>query len=149
MGDESTFLSTLRSFGCDERLEVLRCDSTALGATELRAAGAGPFRILSIDGSHTELATASDLALAAEVLSDGGAVVLDDALNPDWPGVVSGLAKHAYEGGALRPVALGYNKGVLVRAGWERVYKDALAPFKRKSASLLGHEVASCEHKTE
>ena len=141
IGDESQFLSTLRSFGCDENLEIIRCDSTALSAAQLRAAADGPLRIISIDGSHTEHATASDLALAAEAISDGGVVILDDALNTDWPGVISGLAKHVYSGGKLRPVALGYNKCVLVRAEWTSVYAKALAHFKRKSADLLGHEV--------
>jgi len=82
------------------------------------------------------------------VLADGGVVLLDDAVNADWPGVASGLARHVLSGEGdssartLRPFALGYNKALLSTSAWLDGYRDVLAPFERKRATFLGHECA-------
>jgi hypothetical protein len=83
--------------GCDARedwLAVLETDSRLLAddASPLWSAAAGsPVRLFSIDGCHTAEATAADLRVASNAMHPEGVVVLDDAFNPDWPGVVTGL----------------------------------------------------------
>jgi hypothetical protein len=159
-GDEEAFHATLHRFGVTAGVVVLRADSTALSAEALREAAGGGIRLMSVDGSHTEAAAFSDLRLAAAALVDGGVCLLDDALNPDWPGVASGLARHvsagtepsipghlsaetetSISGHRLVPFALGYNKCLLTTsAGWARAYAGALAPLARKRAVLMGHE---------
>jgi hypothetical protein len=110
-GSEAAFHATLKRFGIgSDGVVVLSCDSTTLGADALLEAAGGAIRLLSVDGSHTEAAAASDLRLAQATLAPGGVCILDDALNPDWPGVISGLARHLAEGGSLVPFCLGYNK---------------------------------------
>ena len=91
VGSEAAFNETLRRFGCTQDVRVLSCDSTSLTPDELLAAACAPFRLLSVDGSHTEEAVIADLALASAVLADGGVVILDDAVNPDWPGNRCGI----------------------------------------------------------
>lgn len=146
-GDEEAFHATLRRFGVTAGVVVLRIDSTALGAEALLEAAGGGVRLLSVDGSHTEAATSSDLQLAAATLVDGGVCLLDDALNPDWPGVASGLVRHLSSVDPLAghrrliPFALGYNKCLLTTSEeWARAYGGALAPLGRKRAVLMGHE---------
>ena len=82
--------------GCDARedwLAVLETDSRLLAddASPLRAAAGSPVRLFSIDGCHTAEATAADLRVASSAMHPEGVVVVDDAFNPDWPGVVTGM----------------------------------------------------------
>ena len=77
----------------EDWLAILEMDSTRLAddrAPLARAAGS-PVRLFSIDGCHTAEATAADLRVASNAMHPEGVVVLDDAFNPDWPGVVTGL----------------------------------------------------------
>ena len=95
-----------------------------------------------------DAATAADLALAHAALHPEGVVVLDDAFNPDWPGVVTGLFEWSAESGrALRPFALAYGKAFLARPGAARErYFRRLAPGARKTATFMGEEVAVYPH---
>ena len=77
----------------EDWLAVLEMDSRLLaddGAPLARAAGS-PARLFSIDGCHTAEATAADLRTASSAMHPEGVVVVDDAFNPDWPGVVTGM----------------------------------------------------------
>mmetsp|Transcript_9961 Transcript_9961/g.29679 ORF Transcript_9961/g.29679 Transcript_9961/m.29679 type:complete len:298 (-) Transcript_9961:644-1537(-) len=146
-GNEAAFNATLERFCCAHDVVSVACDSTQLAPADLLAAARGPIRLLSVDGSHTEEAVLADLSLAAAALAGGGVVILDDAVNADWPGVVSGLARHVFEAGEgedrrLLPFALGYNKAFLCTARWQAVYGEALAPLGRKRARFLGHDCA-------
>jgi hypothetical protein len=100
-GDEQTFHATLSRFGVTADVVVLREDSTVLSGQALLATAGGGLRFLGVDGSHTEAAAFSDLQLAAATLVEGGVLLLDDALNPDWPGVASALARHLRGDGVL------------------------------------------------
>jgi hypothetical protein len=144
VGKRAAFEATLRQWGCAHDVVTLSADSTQLDpSTLLDQTNGSSVRLLSIDGSHTAGAVRAVLELAEAVLSDGGVVLLDDALNPDWPGVVTGLVEHVIGGGALRPFALGFNKAFCClpeRAPWSsEVYRSALAPLGRKQAQFLGH----------
>jgi hypothetical protein len=73
-------------------LRVLEADSVTLSPLAVSTAvGGQPVRLFSIDGCHTAEATAADLTTASANLHPGGAVVVDDAFNADWPGVMTGL----------------------------------------------------------
>ena len=77
----------------EDWLAILEMDSTRLAddrAPLARAAGS-PVRLFSIDGCHTAEATAADLRVASSAMHPEGVVVVDDAFNPDWPGVVTGM----------------------------------------------------------
>jgi hypothetical protein len=51
-------------------------------------------RLLSIDGGHTKTHALNDLKLAEQSMRWGGVAILDDFLNPKWPGVTE--AAHIY-----------------------------------------------------
>lgn len=111
-------------------------------------------RFFHIDGCHTEDAVKSDLTLANKCLLNGGIILLDDALNPDWPGVASGLHKYLLESwkenneaNALYPFAFGYNKCFLARGNkWTSLYRSSLHSLERKSAVFWGREVSILNH---
>jgi hypothetical protein len=51
-------------------------------------------RLMSVDGGHTRTHVLNDLKLAEKSIVDGGVVILDDFMNPKWPGVTEGA--HIY-----------------------------------------------------
>jgi SAM-dependent methyltransferase len=51
----------------------------------------GGFRIASVDGGHTAFHAASDIRLAARVVSPGGLISVDDFFHPNFPGVTEGV----------------------------------------------------------
>lgn len=51
----------------------------------------GPFRLFSVDGCHTTEHTLADLRTAEDCLSPGGVIILDDYMQPHWPGVTAAV----------------------------------------------------------
>ena len=91
-GDYQRFLAGLRTYGLQKSdLHTLFSGST----TELpldwsNQADFAPFRLISVDASHTAEYTFNDLQLAFCNLLKGGVVILDDWFHGSWPGVVEG-----------------------------------------------------------
>ena len=133
----------------DRWLRILEMDSTHLGIdpSPLRAAvHDAPYRIFSVDGCHTAEATAADLAAAAAVIHPEGVVIVDDAFNPDWPGVMTGLFEWTRGGGELAPFAVGYNKVFMCPPSARKTYFEAFEDGARKTAKFMGSEVAVYPH---
>ncbi|HDR9022683.1 class I SAM-dependent methyltransferase [Burkholderia vietnamiensis] len=106
-GDRAIFEENVRKFATHAKVVVIQESSLDLEGTDFTSTS---FRMISVDGGHTGPITCSDLHLSEKQLVDGGIVVLDDILNPDWTGVITGLVKYFSEGGALIPFALSANK---------------------------------------
>jgi len=130
-------------------IKVVKADSTKMtNEADFDEDKNGPVRIFSIDGSHTSEATFRDLTLAAdECLHERGVVILDDCFNPDWPGVISGLAKYLDASGRVVPFAIAYNKVYLCDPSIVETYQSRLTPnvVVRKKASLFGRECLVCK----
>jgi len=109
-------------------IKVVKADSTKMtNEADFDEDKNGPVRIFSIDGSHTSEATFRDLTLAAdECLHERGVVILDDCFNPDWPGVISGLAKYLDASGRVVPFAIAYNKVYLCDPSIVETYQSRL-----------------------
>ena len=152
IGDRAAFEKALEAFGPPPvgasvgPTVVMQQDSTTLSPRDVtEAIGGQGIRLFSVDGSHTARATQHDLGLAEGALvPEGGVVILDDALNPDWPGVATGLGQYLVEGGNLRPFCLGYNKCLLAPAAShaELLAVARALPTCRKVAELWDSEVA-------
>ena len=147
-------------------LRVVEADSaTTPPETLTRAADGQTLRIFSIDGCHTESHTAADVETASRTLHDLGVVVVDDAFNPDWPGVVAGLFRwternrnrnrnggDASTAPPLVPFAIGYNKVLMCRPDAHdallthvKTSRETRASV-RKTAEFLGGEVVVLPH---
>jgi Methyltransferase domain len=105
------------------RLRVFECPSSELSASQV---GRGQ-RLFHVDGGHLLEEALGDLRLAAEVLHERGAIVIDDPFRPDWPGVTEGILRFLDEADDFVPIAMGFNKLVLVRRDARADYSDALA----------------------
>lgn len=120
-GDRAIFEANVRRYAPRARTVVIQESSLELAGTEFMQTR---FRFISVDGGHTADITRSDLRLAQGRLVEGGIVVLDDILNPDWLGVVTGLANYLADGGTLIPFALSANKLYLATsAEYAHTYK--------------------------
>ena len=109
-GDRSIFERHLASYAPAADVEIIQessLDLEPLGFLSRR------FRLVSIDGGHTAPIVVNDLRLAERTLLASGIVALDDILNHDWTGVLTGLAAYVAGGGTLLPFALVPNKLLL------------------------------------
>jgi hypothetical protein len=86
-GSKARLQANLVRHGADVDVTVLPANSLQLTAADLPT----PVRLFSVDGGHTPACANNDMRLAAACLADGGIIILDDAFNASWPGVMTGL----------------------------------------------------------
>lgn len=108
--------------------KLINADSlTLLPSDAVRMVGEfGRFRLVSVDGGHTAVHTVSDLEFSQQILASGGVVILDDFVNPHWPGVVEGFFR--FFGSArvrIAPFFWGPNKLFLADFSYHQRYFDA------------------------
>jgi Methyltransferase domain len=133
-GDLSKFMENLRQYGSEVGLTVLKKDSKRLTKADFYSNRKGSIRLFSIDGSHTAEHTCSDLAIAAQLITADGLIILDDFYNPDWPGVQEGFYRYlASRGCDTAPFAYGNNKLFVCKSASHAKYlsfvENDLLPF--------------------
>jgi hypothetical protein len=109
-GNQQIFLQHVADFAKDpQRVKSLELDSLDLDPRRL---GSNQFGLISIDGGHTATHTINDLQVGQELLAPKGMLMLDDILNQDWLGVISGATSFFSSPLARRlaPFAIGFNK---------------------------------------
>jgi hypothetical protein len=125
-GNRNIFLKNMYRFGIDlKKVMLLQKNSLEICPNEITRFG-GLLRAISIDGSHTEIATYSDLLLGASTLSEYGLIFLDDVYNLRWPEVVGGLQRFLEAGGMYIPVAVVPGKVMLCRKDYVAFYSKYL-----------------------
>jgi hypothetical protein len=85
----------------------------------------GPFRLFSVDGCHTTEHTLGDLMTAQECISPGGVIILDDYMQPHWPGVTEAAALFLDRVPRVAPFLYVHHKLFLVGHGWHAHFFDA------------------------
>ena len=85
----------------------------------------GPFRLFSVDGCHTTEHTLADLNTAQDCLAPGGVIILDDYMQPHWPGVTEALGLFCGGGARVAPFLYAHHKLFLVGVGWQRRFLAA------------------------
>lgn len=152
-GNYEIFMENVSKFCINpSRVTPMSIDSLDINPYEL---GCGKFGIISIDGGHTERHTVSDLVKAELLMSSESIVILDDILNQDWTGVVSGACNYfgSNKNGRLVPFAIGFNKLFCCHFSRAQEVKKALnadreliADFKvkiSKATTFAGHDIYS------
>lgn len=135
-GDQAIFESNMSTHVAHgARIVIHPKASSELGAREIGSR----HRLFHIDGGHTAAETLSDLRLAEATCVEGGLIVLDDAINPTWPGVAEGLFEYLRQTAAMRPVAIGFNKLVLADVRHASAYRERLGDGNARSAYGLGY----------
>ena len=122
---EQTLKANVDKWAPNARVDILKLDSTKLGDKFVEDHGS--VRWLSIDGSHTLDATASDLRLAEKLLVPGGIAAVDDIYRVAWSGVTAGVYEYLANGGKLLPFAVIPNKVLFTTdERWAEAYKSEL-----------------------
>ena len=106
-------------------------------------------RFVHIDGGHRGEDVVNDLNVADRALLPDGVVAVDDAFNPNWPGVSEGFYQFVNANDTFTPLLIGGNKVLLTRPGaiarYERHFDaiaDAVAaPFTFDRKEWLGRRV--------
>jgi hypothetical protein len=128
-GDRDKFVKNIERYGGDcNRLRIIQSNSLEMTAGDIRAIS-GEVRLVSIDGSHTEAATYSDLMLAAGSLRTDGLIFLDDVYNEHYPEVVWGLARFLRTELGYSPLAIVPGKVILCGTGFARFYSSYLRTY--------------------
>ena len=84
------------------------------------------FRLFSVDGGHSVVHVLNDLRLVERAMTPGGVVIVDDFMNPKWPGVTEGL--HIYcTDRSSRLVPFAYGNGKMYLATFD--YRDEYIGF--------------------
>jgi hypothetical protein len=113
-GSRERLRTSLAAHGAPlDRVEILAENSMRLTADRV-GRSVGPVRLFSVDGGHTADLTRNDLEIAAASVCDGGLVILDDFMSPQWPGVTEGACAFMQRR-QLAPVAFLGNKLVLAK----------------------------------
>ena len=125
-GDRDRFLNNVKRYaGNCARLRIIQRNSLDITATDFGAFG-GELRLVSIDGSHTEAVTYSDLVLAAGSLRTDGLIFLDDVYNEHYPEVVWGLERFLRAAPGYSPLAIIPGKVVLCGTKYAGLYSSYL-----------------------
>lgn len=107
-------------------------------------------RFVHVDGGHRAEDVVNDLLVAERALLRDGVVALDDAFNPNWPGVSEGFYRFvAQHPDTFAPLLIGGNKVLLAHPGavaryerhFDAVAEAVAAPFTFEQKVWLGRHV--------
>lgn len=106
-------------------------------------------RFVHIDGGHRAEDVVNDLNVAERALLPDGIVAVDDAFNPNWPGVSEGFYQFVNARDAFAPLLIGGNKVLLTRPGaiaryerhFDAIAEAVVAPFTFERKEWLGRRV--------
>lgn len=154
-GSLQTFKNNMQRIGLDPANHtIVQSDSKIVAADRIRGAvGGDGVLIFSVDGAHTVDYTVADLELAARALHPCGVIILDDLLNPRWPGVIEGALDwlRGEQGSAYEMIAYGNNKGFIARREIASAYRSVMTdradmPVARGDAVIFaGRPALACK----
>ena len=128
----------------------VKADSSALTPLEKieLARDRGPFRLFSVDGCHTTEHTLGDLQTAQDCLSPGGVIILDDYMQPHWPGVTQAASLFCGSIPRVAPFLYAHHKLFFVGLGWHsHFYHEVVREFagqpSAKTVTMFGNSVLS------
>ena len=133
----------------DTRLVIEQNDSMSLNNWSMDRifSQVKPVRLFSVDGGHTSEHVVNDIKIAMRYLARGGVIIVDDYLNPHWPGVHEGVAKFMFfETPSIQPFCYHQNKLYMSSITYAQSYLDCLKtscakPGQSKVAKMFGFDV--------
>lgn len=129
---EQSFLDNAKRYCLDADIVTIKRSSLNLRPHDILEHG-GNVRFFSIDGGHTTAVLLNDLQLAEATLAPYGLVSIDDILNPQWPGIVTGAVRFFDGPTKLRPVAFITNKLICAFEPFTDFYRKALLGIAPRS----------------
>lgn len=130
---QDVFLGNMSTYCADADVLVIKRSSLDVTADELMPHGE-KVRFFSVDGGHTRDVFLNDIRLAEATLAPHGIVAIDDILNQDWPGIITGAVRYFDGPTRLRPVAFIANKLLCAFEPFTGLYREAIAKIAPWSA---------------
>ena len=152
VGSLERLQQNIRLCGPDNRdYAFIKADSIALTPHDKAKLmdSRGPFRLFSVDGCHTAEHTCTDLLTAQDCLTPGGVLILDDFMQPHWPGVTEAVNLfYSRYVPRLKPFLYCFHKLFFVGYGWHadfvRACSDQLSSRPDvKSTEMFGSRIVS------
>lgn len=122
---QQAFLENAKTYCPEADISVIKRSSLDVNPSDILDLG-GKVRFFSIDGGHTRDVLLNDLRLAEATLAPHGIISIDDILNPQWPGIITGAVRFFDGPTTLRPVAFITNKLLCSFGPFADIYKNAL-----------------------
>jgi len=151
-GNRAKFEENLRSFDLYQgnNTTIIQGDSTDYSLGIRNAIKPGTIRFFSVDGGHTPEHALNDLNIANDLINLEGLVIVDDAMNHWWPGVLEGTLKFINSKPTLVPVALGFNKLYMCKMSFKQYYLEQFMkmdlPGPKQIRDFFGHSVATFKY---
>ncbi|MEM5294261.1 class I SAM-dependent methyltransferase [Burkholderia sp. JPY481] len=139
---ERSFLENARKYCPDAPVRIIKRSSLDVKPADILEMGR--VRFFSIDGGHTRDVLLNDLALAEATLTPEGIISIDDILNPQWPGIITGAVRFMDGPTKLRPVAFITNKLLCAFEPFAKEYRDVLLDIAPKA--LQRRDVEFSDH---
>lgn len=122
---QQAFLDNAKTYCPESDIAVIKRSSLDVMPHDILDLGA-KVRFFSIDGGHTRDVLLNDLRLAEATLAPHGIISIDDILNAEWPGIITGAVRFFDGPTNLRPIAFITNKLLCAFETFAEIYKDAL-----------------------
>jgi hypothetical protein len=150
-GDLERLKQNVAAFGRkDVDYAYITVDSSAINLLERieLTRNRGPFRLFSVDGCHMTEHTLRDLQTAQDCLAPGGVIILDDYMQPHWPGVTQAVSLFCANAPCVVPFLYAHHKLFFVGIGWHahfyRCFADAFGgQDSSRTTRMFGNSVLS------
>ena len=137
-----TALSNIRNAGIAGKVDAVQIPSRALRKHPEYGKMRSSFRWIHLDGRHTAQDLSHDMAMAEELLTEEGMLVLDDFFAPAYPQVTEAVFQYLLlHPNQLRLVLCGYQKGYLCRPLMHKAYINWVAEklhLELKDRGIMG-----------
>lgn len=135
-GDREIFERNMSLFLSDTLdIRIFAKSSSNLTAQEI----GNNYRLFHIDGGHSVNESLNDLCLAADSTIDKAVIAIDDPLRPEWPGVSEAIFRFLTVNKHYCAVVVGFNKMILVRRDFAKMYSEEIEKQDRRSAYHIGY----------
>jgi len=132
-GSRTAFENNVTTYSvAPEKVDIIEGDSLMLRAYDIDRIRErhGRFSIFDVDGGHTAEHVIHDLKVAMELTAPGGIILVDDYINPWWPGVHEGVVKlYTNESPTFFPLFYGMNKLILTDMSHHAMYLEKTVSY--------------------
>lgn len=144
-GDRAIFEANMQRHGVlAGNVQIVEKSSLEVSGAQVREL-AGPLRLFSVDGGHTEECIRNDMAITDDCIADHGVIVIDDVFNGSWPSVASGYVRYLLDAPGTVPFAISPNKVYACRPEFVSIYsahlRSAMGQMYTRSDCFMGFPV--------
>jgi predicted O-methyltransferase YrrM len=126
------------SCGECSRVTILHADTMTLSRSEILKLLPEPITFISVDAGHEADNLYNDISLAADLITPGGIIAVDDAFNHGTPGAIEGTCRYFEKNnrGRVAPFTHCYNKLFITSADHQFYYLELTKKYVQDNDHL-------------